>query len=126
MIYFDLDKWNIRPDAAVDLAKLLDVLEKNPTMKINIRSHTDSRASFAYNDKLSKNRAKSTKEWLIKKGIAADRLASQGLGETQLVNKCADNVQCTEEEHQLNRRSEFIFTISICCSFFYFIKFFIR
>ena len=110
LIYFDLDKWNIRPDAAVDLAKLLDVLEKNPTMKINIRSHTDSRASFAYNDKLSKNRAKSTKEWLIKKGIDASRLASEGLGETQLVNKCADNVQCTEEEHQLNRRSEFIIT----------------
>ncbi len=110
LIYFDLDKWNIRPDAAVDLAKLLDVLEKNPTMKINIRSHTDSRASFAYNDKLSKNRAKSTKEWLIKKGIDASRLASEGLGENQLVNKCADNVQCTEEEHQLNRRSEFIIT----------------
>ena len=110
LIYFDLDKWNIRTDAAVDLAKLLDVLEKNPTMKINIRSHTDSRASFAYNDKLSKNRAKSTKEWLIKKGIDASRLASEGLGETQLVNKCADNVQCTEEEHQLNRRSEFIIT----------------
>lgn len=110
LIYFDLDKWNIRSDAAVDLAKLLDVLEKNPTMKINIRSHTDSRASFAYNDKLSKNRAKSTKEWLIKKGIDASRLASEGLGETQLVNKCADNVQCTEEEHQLNRRSEFIIT----------------
>jgi outer membrane protein OmpA-like peptidoglycan-associated protein len=110
IIYFDLDKWNIRPDAAVDLAKLLDVLNQNPSMKINIRSHTDSRASFSYNDKLSKRRAKSTKDWLIKNGIAADRLTSEGLGETELVNKCADGVPCTEAEHQLNRRSEFIIT----------------
>ncbi len=110
IIYFDLDKWNIRPDAAVDLAKLLDVLNQNPSMKINIRSHTDSRASHAYNAKLSDRRAKSTKDWLIKNGVAADRLTSEGLGETELVNKCADNVKCTEEEHQLNRRSEFIIT----------------
>jgi outer membrane protein OmpA-like peptidoglycan-associated protein len=110
IIYFDLDKWNIRPDAAIDLAKLLDVLEQNPSMKINIRSHTDSRASDKYNDVLSKNRAKSTKDWLIKNGIAADRLTSEGLGEKELVNKCADDVQCTEAEHQLNRRSEFIIT----------------
>jgi outer membrane protein OmpA-like peptidoglycan-associated protein len=110
IIYFDLDKWNIRPDAAVDLAKLLDVLNQNPTMKINIRSHTDSRASFSYNDKLSKRRAKSTKDWLIKNGIAADRLTSEGLGENELVNGCSDGVKCTEAEHQLNRRSEFIIT----------------
>ncbi|MCF6130191.1 OmpA family protein [Flavobacterium sp. AS60] len=110
IIYFDLDKWNIRPDAAVDLAKLLDVLNQNPSMKINIRSHTDSRASFSYNDKLSKRRAKSTKDWLIKNGIAADRLTSEGLGENELVNGCSDGVKCTEAEHQLNRRSEFIIT----------------
>jgi len=110
IIYFDLDKWNIRPDAAVDLAKLLDVLKQNPSMKINIRSHTDSRASFSYNDKLSKRRAKSTKDWLIKNGIASDRLTSEGLGENELVNNCSDGVKCTEAEHQLNRRSEFIIT----------------
>ena len=110
LIYFDYDKWNIRPDAAIDLAKILDVLEQYPSMKIDIRSHTDSRASHAYNEKLSDRRAKSTKDWLISKGIAKDRLTSKGYGETQLVNKCADNVQCTEEEHQLNRRSQFIIT----------------
>ena len=110
LIYFDLDKWNIRPDAAVDLAKVLDVLEQYPSMKVDIRSHTDCRASNAYNDKLSDRRAKSTREWLIKNGIAANRLTSKGYGETQLVNKCADGVQCTEEEHQLNRRSQFIIT----------------
>ena len=110
LIYFDLDKWNIRPDAAVDLAKVLDVLEQYPTMTIDIRSHTDSRASNAYNEKLSDRRAKSTREWLIKNGIAAKRLTAKGYGENQLVNKCADDVQCTEEEHQLNRRSQFIIT----------------
>ena len=110
LIYFDLDKWNIRPDAAIDLAKILDVLEQYPTMKIDIRSHTDCRASSAYNDKLSDRRAKSTREWLIKNGIAADRLTAKGYGETQLVNKCADGVECTEAEHQLNRRSQFIIT----------------
>lgn len=110
LIYFDLDKWNIRPDAAVDLAKILDVLEQYPTMKIDIRSHTDSRASAAYNNKLSDRRAKSTRDWLISKGIAKERLSAKGYGETQLVNKCADGVQCTEEEHQLNRRSQFVIT----------------
>ena len=110
LIYFDLDKWNIRPDAAVDLAKILDVLEQYPNMKIDIRSHTDSRASFKYNERLSERRAKSTLEWLVKNGIAKERLTSKGYGETQLVNKCADNDKCTEAEHQLNRRSQFIIT----------------
>jgi len=110
LIYFDLDKWNIRPDAAIDLAKVLDVLEQYPTMKIDIRSHTDSRASHAYNEKLSDRRAKSTMAWLVSKGISKDRLTAKGYGETQLVNKCADGVQCSEAEHQLNRRSQFIIT----------------
>ncbi|MGL2967620.1 OmpA family protein [Flavobacterium sp. XGLA_31] len=110
LIYFDLDKWNIRPDAAIDLAKILDVLEQYPTMKIDIRSHTDSRATAAYNMKLSDRRAKSTRDWLINHGIKANRLTAKGYGESQLVNKCADGVQCTEAEHQLNRRSQFIIT----------------
>lgn len=110
LIYFDLDKWNIRDDAAIDLAKILDVLQQYPTMKIDIRSHTDSRATAEYNMKLSDRRAKSTKEWLIKNGIKADRLSAKGYGETQLVNNCADGVECTEAEHQLNRRSQFIIT----------------
>jgi outer membrane protein OmpA-like peptidoglycan-associated protein/tetratricopeptide (TPR) repeat protein len=110
LIYFDLDKWNIRPDAAVDLAKILDVLEQHPTMKIDIRSHTDSRQTHAYNEKLSDRRAKSTMAWLVSKGISKDRLTAKGYGETQLVNKCADNVPCSEEDHQKNRRSEFIIT----------------
>lgn len=103
LIYFDLDKWNIRPDAAIDIAKILDVLNQYPTMKIDIRSHTDSRQTHKYNEVLSERRAKSTRDWLIKHGIAAERLTAKGYGETQLVNKCADNVECSEAEHQLNR-----------------------
>ena len=110
MIYFDLDKSNIRQEAALDLEKILDVLNQNPTMKIDIRSHTDSRQTFKYNEALSDRRATSTMNWLIKNGIKSNRLTGKGYGETQLVNKCADGVTCSEEEHQLNRRSEFIIT----------------
>lgn len=110
MIYFDLDKYNIRYEAALDLEKILDVLNQNPTMKLDIRSHTDSRASFKYNEVLSNNRAQSTISWLVKNGVAPTRLTGKGYGETQLVNLCADDIKCTEEEHQMNRRSEFIIT----------------
>ncbi len=110
IIYFDLDKWNIRPDAALELEKILDVMKQYPTMKIDIRSHTDCRASHKYNERLSDRRAKSTMEWLIKNGVDNTRLSAKGYGETQLVNHCADGVKCSEDEHQANRRSEFIIT----------------
>ena len=108
MIYFDLDKYDIRREAAFDLEKILDVLSQNPTMKLDIRSHTDSRQTFKYNEVLSEKRAKSTINWLVKNGVDPSRLTGRGYGETQLVNQCADGVKCSEEEHQLNRRSEFI------------------
>ena len=92
----------------MDLEKILDVLVEYPNMKLDIRSHTDSRQTFKYNESLSDRRAKSTIAWLVKKGIKADRLKGKGYGETQLVNKCSDGVECSEEEHQRNRRSEFI------------------
>ena len=107
-IYFDLGKYNIRPDAAVQLEKIIGFLREYPTAKIDIRSHTDCRASHKYNETLSDNRAKSIMEYLVTNGIDAGRLTGRGYGETQLVNKCADGVKCTEEEHQQNRRSEFI------------------
>ncbi|KAF2339645.1 OmpA family protein [Flavobacterium nitrogenifigens] len=110
MIYFDLDKYNIRTEAAIDLEKILDVLNQHPTMKLDIRSHTDSRASNQYNLKLSDQRAKATLNWLIKNGVAKNRLTARGYGETQLVNDCSDGVDCSEEQHQMNRRSEFIIT----------------
>jgi outer membrane protein OmpA-like peptidoglycan-associated protein len=103
-----LDKSNIREDAAIELEKILDVMVENPTIKINVKSHTDSRASFEYNEQLSERRAKSTLEWLVKNGIDAGRLTAKGYGERELVNKCSDDVPCSEEEHQANRRSEFI------------------
>ena len=109
-IYFDLDKYNIRQEAALDLEKILDVLNENPTMKLDIRSHTDSRQTFKYNEILSDRRAKSTIGWLVKNGIDPSRLTGKGYGETQLVNGCSDGVKCTEEQHQQNRRSEFIIT----------------
>ena len=108
MIYFDLDKSNIRKDAAIELEKILDVMKQNPTMAIDVRSHTDSRAPTLYNEKLSDRRVKSTIAWLIKNGVAANKLTGRGYGESLLVNQCSDGVVCTEEEHQLNRRSEFI------------------
>ena len=110
IIYFDLDKWNIRSNAAIELAKVQDVLEQNPSMKINIRSHTDSRAPTDYNKKLSERRAQATRNWLVQNGIAANRLTFEGLGEEELVNKCSDGSDCTDAEHQSNRRSEFIIT----------------
>lgn len=109
-IYFDLDKFDIRSDAEYELTKILLIMEQEPQMEITIGSHTDSRASKDYNQQLSTNRARSTMQWLIKKGISPHRLKSQGFGESQLLNHCSDGVDCSEEEHQLNRRSEFIIT----------------
>ncbi|MEG1227512.1 MAG: OmpA family protein [Flavobacterium sp.] len=110
IIYFDLDKSVIRKDAAFELEKILVVMQQYPKMKIDVRSHTDSRQTVKYNMALSDKRAKSTVQWLIKNGIASDRLTGKGFGESQLVNKCSDGVPCTEKEHQQNRRSEFIIT----------------
>ncbi len=110
IIHFDLNKWNIRPDAEIEIAKVLQIMEDYPKMKIEIGSHTDSRASHAYNEKLSERRAQSTRKWLIEKGISPNRITAKGYGETQLVNECVDGVICTEEQHQMNRRSIFIIT----------------
>ena len=107
-IYFDLDRWHIREDAALELQKIKEVLLQFPEIKIDIRSHTDSRASDTYNLYLSEKRAQSTKQWLIEQGISVERLHAKGYGETQLLNHCKNGINCTEEEHQRNRRSEFI------------------
>ena len=107
-ILFDLNKSNIRPDAAIELSKILDVMQQNPNLKIDVRSHTDSRNSTEYNKKLSDRRAKSTMVWLVKQGINKTRVTAKGYGELQLLNKCTDRVKCIEAEHQVNRRSEFI------------------
>jgi len=109
-IYFDFNKDNIRPDAQVELENIVSVMSNHPNMVIKIESHTDSRGSKAYNRNLSDRRAKSTRDYLFSRGIARDRIESAiGYGEDQLLNHCDDAhiKKCTEEEHQLNRRSYF-------------------
>ena len=101
-IYYDLDKFNIRSDAAPELDKIVVILKDNPTLKLELSSHTDVRAPDAYNVRLSQNRAKSAVEYIVSQGVSADRLVAKGYGETQLVVKNAK----TEEEHQRNRRTE--------------------
>lgn len=108
MNFFDLGKATIKKTSEPQLQKIVDMLNQYPTIKLDIRSHTDSRSSAESNQLLSDKRAESTKNWLIQKGIDVSRLTAKGYGETQLVNKCADGVKCTEKEHQQNRRSEFI------------------
>lgn len=107
-IYFDFDRYNIRPDAEVELAKILAALREYPQISIDMESHTDSRGSDKYNELLSEKRAQSTLNWLVKKGIDRSRLSAKGYGEYRLVNQCSNGVDCTEAEHQLNRRSMFI------------------
>jgi peptidoglycan-associated lipoprotein len=106
-IYYDLDKADIRPDAAKVLDSLAVILRNNPTLVIELASHTDSRAEEDYNLKLSQRRAQSCVDYLVKKGIPKDRLKPVGYGESKLVNDCADGVDCTEEQHQENRRTTF-------------------
>lgn len=107
-IYFDLDQYFIRPDAEVELAKIIEVMHNYPQIKVHIKSHTDSRQTEAYNLRLSNFRAKSTREYMIKKGINKNRLTAKGYGESELLNECSNGVPCSREQHQLNRRSEFI------------------
>lgn len=106
-IYYDLDKWDIRPDAALELDKLVQTLKDNPGIRIELSSHTDSRADDKYNDVLSQKRAESAVQYLTSRGIDAGRMVAKGYGERKLVNGCSNDVKCTEEEHQANRRTEF-------------------
>ena len=102
-IYYDLDKADIRPDAALELDKLVQILKDNPAISIELSSHTDSRSSDDYNQNLSQRRAQSAVDYIVSQGISADRLVAKGYGESQLIIQNAT----TEEEHQTNRRTEF-------------------
>jgi outer membrane protein OmpA-like peptidoglycan-associated protein len=104
-LFYDLNKYNIRPDAAIVLDKLVKILVDNPEVRIEIGSHTDSRGTAQSNIILSQRRSESVMAYLQSKGIAATRLVAKGYGETQLINKCADGVECPEADHQENRRT---------------------
>lgn len=110
-INFDLNKYNIRPDAATELDKIVEVMNKYPNMVVELGSHTDCRASKAYNMKLSDNRAKASAEYIKKKITNPERIYGKGYGESRLLNdcECEGNVKsdCSEEEHAKNRRTEF-------------------
>ena len=108
-IYFDYNKWDITPASAIVLNKAAEIMNDIPEMTIKIEAHTDSRGSAAYNLSLSDKRAKATQEYLYSQGIAKDRIISAiGYGESRLLNHCSDGVKCTNEEHDINRRSDFI------------------
>ena len=106
-IYYDFDKWNILPASAVELDKLVKVMNDNPKWKVELGSHTDSRGSDSYNMTLSQKRSDSAVSYIVSKGISKDRIIAKGYGETELVNKCDDGVPCSEAEHRKNRRTEF-------------------
>ncbi len=106
-IYYDLGKYNIRKDAAKELDKLLDIMNKYPKMKIELRSHTDSRGTPASNMTLSDKRAKAAAEYLFSKGIARGRIIGKGYGDTMPLNQCIKGVKCSEDDYKVNRRTEF-------------------
>ena len=106
-IYFDFDKSNIKAEAAFELDKLVQIMNKYPEMTVSIESHTDSKGPSSYNQRLSERRAKTTSQYVISKGIDSSRLISTGKGESSPVVDCTN---CSKEEDQLNRRSEFIIT----------------
>lgn len=107
-IYFDKDKFEIRKDAEAVLLEVLNLLNKYPDLIIEIGSHTDSRANDSYNLDLSNNRAQSSIEWFLNRGVSSSRITGKGYGETQLINNCSNDVDCTDKEHELNRRTEFV------------------
>lgn len=113
-IYFDIGKQTIRPDAAIELDKIVAIMTQYPNMSIELGSHTDCRSAASLNLKLSAQRAKASAGYIIKKGIAASRIVGKGYGETKLLNNCACEgkveSKCPEEEHTKNRRTEFVIT----------------
>ena len=107
-IYFDFDKSDIREDATEELDKVVDLMKENSSIKIEVSSFTDSRGSSAYNVKLSNRRAQSTIDYLVSNGIDRSRLTGKGYGESRMINKCINSVECSEAAHQKNRRTEFV------------------
>jgi tetratricopeptide (TPR) repeat protein len=108
MIYYNFDKYDIREDAKVELDKIVKVMNDNPEVRIELGSHTDCRGHWKYNSRLSKRRAKSAAKYISSRITSPSRITSRGYGESKLVNECDCRSNCSDESHQLNRRTEFI------------------
>ncbi|MEZ4986328.1 MAG: OmpA family protein [Saprospiraceae bacterium] len=106
-VYYDTGRSSVRAEAIPELNRLYWLLVFNPDISVEISSHTDARGNAEFNQRLSQRRANAIVTWLIKKGIGTNRLSAKGYGEERLVNGCTDEVSCSEEEHQMNRRTEF-------------------
>lgn len=106
-INYDYDKWDILPESEIELNKLVQVMKDNPALKVELGSHTDARGSDAYNMRLSQRRSDSAVSYIMSKGIDKSRIKAKGYGETQLINRCKNGVECPDWEHRQNRRTEF-------------------
>jgi outer membrane protein OmpA-like peptidoglycan-associated protein/tetratricopeptide (TPR) repeat protein len=107
-IYFDYDLWYIRKESKPILNRVIEIMKKYPNMVVEIGSHTDNRGDDKYNRNLSTHRAESTRAYFINEGIVENRIIAKGYGETVQIIKCESSESCTEEQHELNRRSEFV------------------
>ena len=106
-IYYDFDDDKILPDAEKDLDVIYGLMNQYPDMVIELSSHTDARGNDSYNENLSQRRAESARRWLLAKGVPSSRIKAVGYGERQILNRCSNGVDCNEEEHRFNRRTEF-------------------
>jgi outer membrane protein OmpA-like peptidoglycan-associated protein len=111
-IYFDYEGFKIRESSKVELDKIVELLKERPNISLQVNSHTDSRGRDEFNLRLSKHRAAATVEYIVKAGIEKERVTGEGFGETMLINHCINGVKCSEKEHELNRRSEFIIILN--------------
>jgi outer membrane protein OmpA-like peptidoglycan-associated protein len=111
LVLYDFDKYFLRTASEKELDKLVQYMKERPELVVELSSHTDCRGTNNYNEVLSQNRAQSCVNYIIKKGIPKDRIIAKGYGEKQLTNKCSDGVNCTEDEHQANRRTQLKFVI---------------
>lgn len=106
-IFYDYDKWDILPESKHELNRLVEIMNENPSWKVELGSHTDSRGNDDYNQKLSQKRSNAAVDYIVLAGIDKNRIVAKGYGESHLVNKCANGVQCSDAEHRINRRTEF-------------------
>jgi outer membrane protein OmpA-like peptidoglycan-associated protein len=106
-IHYDYNKWDILPESAIELDKLVQVMQDNPDIRVELGSHTDSRGNDQYNMRLSQKRSDSAVAYIVSKSIDRSRIKAKGYGETQLINRCKNGVNCSDQEHRQNRRTEF-------------------